>query len=198
MTLAALADADADAEAEAEAEAEARSVSMSDTEGFGLLYDRYAGQLYRYAYQRAGDQAAQDIVADTFLAAFQQRATFDPSRGEVRPWLFGILTRKLARYYRAEKTRYLALARAAGPDTEHNPDERITEAVSAAALRAPLAAALARLSPGDRDVLLLIAWADCTYEEAAAVVGIPIGTVRSRLNRARRKVRQALGEEGIV
>ena len=188
MTLAALAEADA----------AALSVSASDTEGFGLLYDRYAGQLYRYAYQRAGDQAAQDIVADTFLAAFQQRASFDPARGEVRPWLFGILTRKLARYHRAEKARYLALARAAGPGTEDNPDERITDAVSAAALRAPLAAALAGLSPGDRDVLLLVAWADCTYEEVATVVGIPVGTVRSRLNRARRKVRQALGEKGIL
>lgn len=187
MTLAALADADA----------AAFSVSLSDTEGFGLLYDRYCGQLYRYACQRAGDQAAQDIVADTFLAAFQQRATFDPARGEVRPWLFGILTRKLARYHRAEKARYLALVRAAGPDAEDNPDERVTEAVSAAALRAPLAAALARLSPGDRDVLLLVAWADCTYEEVATVVGIPVGTVRSRLNRARRKVRQALGGKGI-
>jgi RNA polymerase sigma factor (sigma-70 family) len=188
MTVAAVADADA----------RARSVTMSDTEEFGLLYDRYAGQLYRYAYQRAGDQAAQDIVADTFLAAFQQRASFDPARGEARPWLFGILTRKLARYHRTEKARYLAFARAAEPDTEHNPDERITEAVSAAAMRAPLAAALAKLSRGDRDVLLLVAWADCTYEEVATVVGIPIGTVRSRLNRARRKVRQALGEEGIA
>ncbi|HZM81983.1 MAG TPA: RNA polymerase sigma factor [Candidatus Limnocylindrales bacterium] len=187
MTLAALAGADA----------EALSVATSDTDGFAVLYDRYAGQLFRYAYQRAGD-AAQDIVADTFLAAFQQRASFDPGRGEVRPWLFGILTRKLARYHRAEKARYLAFARAAGQGIEANPDERVTETVSAAAMRAPLAAALARLSPGDRDVLLLVAWADCSYEEVAGVLDIPIGTVRSRLNRARRKVRQALGEEGIA
>lgn len=194
MTLAALADASADAGADTGATA--LSVSMRDTDDFGVLYDRYAGQLYRYAYQRAAD-AAQDIVADTFLAAFQQRATFDPARGEVRPWLFGILTRKLARYHRAEKARYVALSRAAEPDTEDNPDERVTDAVSAAAMRAPLAAALARLSAGDRDVLLLVAWADCTYEEVATVLGIPIGTVRSRLNRARRKVRQALGGKGI-
>jgi RNA polymerase sigma factor (sigma-70 family) len=179
----------------ADADAEALSVAMSDTDEFGVLYDRYAAQLFRYAFQRAGD-AAQDIVADTFLAAFQQRASFDPDRGEVRPWLFGILTRKLARYHRAEKARYLAFARAAQPEAEANPDERVADAVSAAAMRGPLAAALARLSRGDRDVLLLVAWADCTYEEVASVLDIPVGTVRSRLNRARRKVRQALGEEG--
>lgn len=171
-------------------------MTMSDTDEFGVLYDRYAAQLYRYAFQRAGD-AAQDIVADTFLAAFQQRATFDPDRGDVRPWLFGILTRKLARYHRAEKARYLAFARAAQPEAEANPDERIADIVSATAMRAPLAAALARLSAGDRDVLLLVAWADCTYEEVAGVLDIPIGTVRSRLNRARRKVRQALGGQAL-
>ncbi len=177
------------------ADAQVLSVSMDDTERFAVLYDRYAGQLFRYAYQRAGDQAAQDIVADTFLAAFQQRASFDPGRGDVRPWLFGILTRKLARHHRAEKARYRALARAASPEAEEGPADRITARVSAAALRGPLARALARLSAGDRDVLLLIAWADCSYEEVAAALDIPIGTVRSRLNRARRKVREALGTD---
>ncbi len=177
------------------ADAQVLSVSMDDTERFAVLYDRYAGQLFRYAYQRAGDQAAQDIVADTFLAAFQQRASFDPGRGDVRPWLFGILTRKLARHHRAEKARYRALARAASPEAEEGPADRITARVSAAALRGPLARALARLSAGDRDVLLLIAWADCSYEEVAAALDIPIGTVRSRLNRVRRKVREALGTD---
>jgi RNA polymerase sigma factor (sigma-70 family) len=65
--------------------------------------------------------------------------------------------------------------------------------VTAAAVRARLSAALSRLSRGDRDVLLLVAWCDFSYEEVAAALGIPLGTVRSRLNRARRKVRDALG-----
>jgi RNA polymerase sigma factor (sigma-70 family) len=164
------------------------------TDDFAELYDRHAGQLYRYAYQRVGAQTAEDLVADTFLAAFQQRATYDAERAEVRPWLFGILTRKLARYYRTEKARYRAFARSAPePATADGPADEVAARVTAAAARTPLARALGRLSAGDRDVLLLIAWCDFSYDEVSVALAIPVGTVRSRLNRARRKVRDALG-----
>jgi RNA polymerase sigma factor (sigma-70 family) len=179
-------------------DADASPDVLSDMDGFVALYDRYAGQLYRYAFQRVGEAAAEDVVADTFLAAFQQRHSYDPARAEVRPWLFGILTRKLARHHRAEKARYRAFSRSAPAGDEENPAERVAVRVSAWALRGPLAEALRRLSKGDRDVLLLIAWADCSYDEVAAALNIPVGTVRSRLNRARRKVREALGEHGSI
>jgi RNA polymerase sigma-70 factor (ECF subfamily) len=165
----------------------------TDPAGFATLYDRYAAQLYGYAYQRVGAQTAEDVVADTFLAAFQQRASYDPGRADVRPWLFGILTRKLARHYRAEKARYRALARSAPQTVQDSPADQVAARVTAGAVRAPLAEALRRLSEGDRDVLLLIAWCDFSYDEVAVALGIPVGTVRSRLNRARRKVREALG-----
>ena len=181
-------------------EAHASGASASSTapgvdgQMFAALYDRHAGQLYRYAYQRVGDQVAEDLVADTFLAAFQQWDGYDPYRADVRPWLFGILTRKLARHYRTEQARYRAFARSGVErDAVENPADRIAAEVAARAARAPLAVALGRLAPGDRDVLLLVAWGDLSYEEVAAALGIPVGTVRSRLNRARRKVRDALG-----
>jgi RNA polymerase sigma-70 factor (ECF subfamily) len=174
-------------------DAEASAASQTDPQGFAALYDRHAAQLYRYAYQRVGEQTAEDVVADTFLAAFQQRESYDASRADARPWLFGILTRKLARHYRTEKARYRALARSTPETVQDGPAERVAAQVTAQTIRAPLAQALRRLSEGDRDVLLLIAWCDFSYDEVAAALDIPLGTVRSRLNRARRKIREALG-----
>jgi RNA polymerase sigma-70 factor (ECF subfamily) len=173
--------------------AEALPASRADAAFFAALYDRHAAQLYRYASRRVGEQTAEDLVADTFLAAFQGRERYDPSHADARPWLFGILTRKLARHHRAEKARHRALARSASEAVAEGPDERVAARVTAAAVRARLGAAISRLSQGDRDVLLLVAWCDFSYEEVAAALGIPLGTVRSRLNRARRKVRDALG-----
>jgi RNA polymerase sigma factor (sigma-70 family) len=179
------------------ADAAAIEASWRDGDRFAAIYDRYAAQLYRYAYQRVGPQAAEDVVAETFLAAFQGRISYDLTRADARPWLFGILTRKLARHHRAERADYRAVVRAAGrsgPDApDDGPADRVAARVSADAARAPLAAALAGLSRGDRDVLLLVAWGQLSYDEVATALKIPLGTVRSRLNRARRKVRTALG-----
>jgi RNA polymerase sigma factor (sigma-70 family) len=163
--------------------------------GFSALYDRYAGQLHRYAFQRVGAQHAEDLVAETFLAAFAQRSSYDADRAEVRPWLFGILVRKLARHHRAEMQRYRAFARSAPePSAVDGPADRVAARVAAGAMRTPLVRALSRLSSGDRDVLLLIAWGELTYEEVSRALDIPVGTVRSRLNRARRQVREVIGD----
>lgn len=175
------------------ADAELMDGSPTDADRFAALYGRYSAALYRYAFQRVGEQVAEDVVADTFLAAFAQRAAYDPGRADVRPWLFGILTRKLARHFRAEKSHYRAILRASAEATIEGPADRVAAMVAAGAVRKPLVAALARLSAGDRDVLLLVAWCDFSYDEVAAALDIPVGTVRSRLNRARRKVRDALG-----
>jgi RNA polymerase sigma factor (sigma-70 family) len=169
--------------------------SWADADRFAELYDRYATQLYRFAYRRVGADTAQDVVADTFLAAFRRRTSYDPARPDARPWLFGILTRELARHHRAEQARFRALARVPS-ESDIDSDgaaDRVAARVSAGAARDPLAGALAALSRGDRDVLLLVAWGDLSYDEVAGALRIPIGTVRSRLNRARRKVRDALG-----
>lgn len=176
-----------------DADGGALHVSGDDVDEFAAVYDRYAGVLFRYASRRVGEHVAEDVVADTFLAAFQQRDTYDPGRAELRPWLFGILTRTLARHHRTERARYRALARAAADVAVGDASDEAAARVAAQAVHVPLAQALSRLSAGDRDVLLLIAWCDFSYDEVAAAVGIPLGTVRSRLNRARRKVRQALG-----
>jgi RNA polymerase sigma factor (sigma-70 family) len=177
-----------------EADATVIRESWTNPDRFAALYDRYAVQLYRYAYQRVGPQVAEDVVADTFLAAFGQRASYDLARPDARPWLFGILTRKLARHHRRERADYRALSRAAPDAVVDGPAERVAARVAAAAAGTQLASALARLSTADRDVLLLFAWGQLRYDEIATALQIPLGTVRSRLNRARRKVREALGD----
>jgi RNA polymerase sigma factor (sigma-70 family) len=168
------------------------AASWSDADSFAALYDRYAAQLYRYAHRRVG-HSAEDVVAETFLAAFRRRRSYDLARPDARPWLFGILTRELARHGRDERARFRALARSAPETPVEGPADRVAARVSASAARAPLVAALAELSAGDRDALLLFAWGGLSYEEVAAALEIPVGTVRSRLNRARAKVRAAFG-----
>src|SRR5438874_2742 len=126
-------------------DAEVIEASWQVPDRFGALYDRYATMLYGYAAQRVGPAAAEDAVADTFLAAFSQRHDYDVARDSARPWLFGILTRKLARRGRAERIHYRAYARAWQPPVAEGMDERVAEAVSAQAQRARLAAALCRL-----------------------------------------------------
>jgi RNA polymerase sigma-70 factor (ECF subfamily) len=166
--------------------------SLADPDRFALIYDRYAPVLYRYAYQRVGPGIADDVVAEAFLAAFRGRATYDLGRQDARPWLFGILTREVAAHKRREQARYRALARSAHETVQDGPADQVTARVVADAARGPLAAALAGLAPGDRDVLLLVAWGQLSYDEVADALNIPQGTVGSRLNRARRKVRKAL------
>jgi RNA polymerase sigma factor (sigma-70 family) len=168
--------------------------SLADGEQFARVYDRHAATLHRYAARRLGAEAAEDVVAETFLAAFRARHRYDLARPDAMPWLFGILTREVSRRRRTERNHYRLLA-ATPPDLpQAGPADDVAAAVTAYAARAPLARALAALKPADRDVLLLVAWADLTYVEVSDALGVPVGTVRSRLNRARRIVRGALAD----
>ncbi|MFC4592471.1 RNA polymerase sigma factor [Sphaerisporangium corydalis] len=168
--------------------------SRTRPDAFAALFDRYSGMLYRYVSRRLGPEVAEDLVGETFLIAFRRRDHYDLTHPDARPWLFGIVTKLVARHHRTEAARYRALMRAPVEHTTESPADRVASGVTATASRPLLAPALAGLAKGDRDVLLLIAWGDLSYEEVAEALGIPIGTVRSRLNRARRKVRAALGD----
>ncbi|WP_329086052.1 RNA polymerase sigma factor [Actinomadura citrea] len=167
--------------------------SLADPEAFAALFDRYSAMLYRYVSRRLGE-AAEDVVGETFLVAFSKRHRYDLEHRDARPWLFGIATKLVARHHRTEAARYRALRRSPVDGPVEGPDDRVAAGVTASATRPVLAAALSGLARRDLDVLLLVAWGDLSYEEAARALGIPVGTVRSRLNRARRKVRAALGD----
>jgi RNA polymerase sigma factor (sigma-70 family) len=144
---------------------------------------------------RLGPDVADDLAAETFLVAFRRRERFDPARGAVRSWLYGIATNLVGQHRRAEARRYRALAKVAEvpPAASESEGERIAQRVSARTLRRPLMLALAGLPAGDRDLLLLVSLGGLSYEEVALALSIAPGTVGSRLNRARRKVSAALG-----
>src|SRR5690242_10860594 len=166
--------------------------SLHAPECFGALFDRHAPAISRYIARRLGPDAAEDLVAETFLAAFRRRGRYDAAQADARPWLYGIATRLIGRHRRDEVRFFRAIART-GVDPAAEPvADQVTDRVAAQAARRELAAALAGLSRGQRDVLLLVA-SGLGYQEAALALGVPAGTVSSRLVRARRKVREALG-----
>jgi RNA polymerase sigma-70 factor (ECF subfamily) len=189
---------------DADGDAALIAASLHDTESFGLLFDRHAPAIFRYAARRLGPAAADDLVAETFLVAFGQRHGYDPARGDARPWLYGIATNLIGQHRRRELRFFRAIART-GVDPAAEPvADQVTDRVAAQAVGRALAAAIAGLSRDQRDVLLLTA-SGLGYGETAQALGIPVGTVSSRLVRARRKVREALGglnpagaaEEGV-
>jgi RNA polymerase sigma factor (sigma-70 family) len=167
--------------------------SWHEPEAFAGLYDRHASHIHRYVTRRLGSGLADDVTGETFLAAFQRRRRYDTGRPDARPWLYGIAANVIGKHRRAELRMLQAFARTGADPVAESYADRADARLSAAAVQQQLAAALASLSSGDRDVLLLIAWADLSYEEVADALAIPAGTVRSRLHRARRKVREALG-----
>jgi RNA polymerase sigma factor (sigma-70 family) len=188
-------DADADANSDANSDdATVIELSRREPEQFTVLFRRHAPHIQRYVIRRLGADAADDIVAETFLLAFRQRDRYDLARTDARPWLYGIATNLIGRHRRAEIRLYRALARTgADPVTEPFTD-RVDDQVSAGRASRQLAAALARLSAELRDTMLLAAWSDLSYEQIALALGVPTGTVRSRLSRARSKLRHTMGD----
>jgi len=164
----------------------------ADPELFTDVYDRYFGAIYLYVAGRLGRGPAEDLAAETFAVAFGQRHRFDPGRGELRPWLFGIATNLIARHGRAEARRYRALARAPGWPAVEGPEDRVVSVVAAQQVQPRLVGALAALPRGERDVVLLVALSQLSYQEIAQALGISPGTVGSRLSRARRRLGQAI------
>lgn len=164
--------------------------SWDQPAAFAEVYDRHAPAVYRYAARRAGIDAADDIMAETFLVGFERRERFDASYESALPWLLGIAT-ILTRKHRGAEARYLRAVAASGPPANvvQDRDDRLDASLTVRAL----ADAIRRLPARDRDALLLYAWGDLDYEGVALALGVPVGTVRSRLNRARRVLRQSAG-----
>jgi RNA polymerase sigma factor (sigma-70 family) len=178
-----------------ETDAELAVRCRRDPAAFTAVYDRYFHDIYRYVAGRLDVQAAEDLAAETFLIAFGRRDRFDAGRGSLRPWLFGIATNLIARHRRKEARHYRALSRAASAPVAEEHEDRVLTTVSAERMRPHLARALAALSPGERDVLLLVALGDLGHEEVAQALGISYGTVGSRLSRARRKLHNVIDQE---
>jgi RNA polymerase sigma-70 factor, ECF subfamily len=171
--------------------------SATEPEQFAMLFRRHSGALHRYVARRLGAGQAEDIVAEVFLTAFRQRDRYQHSQPDARPWLYGIATNLIGRHRRAEVRLYRALARTGADPVSEPFTDRVEDRVTAAGTARPLAAALARLPAAHRDTLLLVAWGDLTYEQTATSLGVPVGTVRSRISRARARLRKALADQDI-
>jgi len=171
--------------------------SRDSPAAFAELYDRHAAIIHRYASRRIGE-AADDIMSETFLVAFERRAAFDESATDARPWLYGIATTLLKKHRRQEARAWRGLVAggaAEQADAVQRPTDGQDDRLDAELGIRRLAAAIRRMPARDRDALLLYAWGDLDYEGVARALEVPVGTVRSRLNRARRQLRQASGRD---
>jgi RNA polymerase sigma factor (sigma-70 family) len=171
-------------------------VRAGDPDAFGTLFDECARAVYNLAFRLTGNwSAAEEAVSLTFLEAWRLRGKVEPDGGSLRPWLLGIavnVTRNMSRVARCHRA---ALSRLAPPPPVPDfADELAAQIDDAAQLRRVLAA-LAALRQSEREVLALCVWSGLDYAAAAAALGVPTGTVRSRLSRARARLRQLAAED---
>jgi RNA polymerase sigma factor (sigma-70 family) len=167
--------------------------SCQEPERFAELYDRHAKEIHRYIARRLGPDVGDDLMAETFLRAFRQRDRYDSRFSDARPWLYGIATNLISRHRRSEVRFFKAIAKTGVDPAVESALETVADRLSAQAMRRQLAAALARLNVGERDVLVLLA-VGLSYKEVALALNVTTGTVSSRMNRARKKMRTALKE----
>jgi RNA polymerase sigma factor (sigma-70 family) len=157
------------------------------------LFDAHHNAIWRYLCRRAGPTAADDLTGEVFLRAARLTERPDVERA----WLYGIATNLLRERSRKEMRGLRAFARSVGPLAESLDADAIVDRVDAAAMASKVASELARLGPNDRDTFLLYALTELDYAGIATATGVPIGTVRSRLHRARRRLRHAIGEDEL-
>jgi RNA polymerase sigma factor (sigma-70 family) len=179
--------------------------ARSDVESDGVLIERsvhgrpdafvevarrHEFAVHGYLARRAGRQAADDLLAEVWLRAFAGRGGFDATSGDARPWLYGIARNVLREYWRTSSDGEPAALDEASADPWEGIDDRLDSAGRARAV----ASAVRALPAAEREMLLLVAWEQLTPAEAAKILGIPQGTARSRLHRARATLRRVLTE----
>ena len=176
-------------------DAEVIGRSLDQPEAFGLIYDRHAATVLRFLGRRVGAEVAEGLVGELFRIAFERRKTFDMSRASALPWLYEIGSNLLMKHRRGEARRLRASARMLAADEAA--DRRSSAGALDARLLFPrVADAIEALPDSEREALLLFAWEDLSYQSVAEALQLPIGTVRSRLNRARAHLRELLEPGG--
>jgi RNA polymerase sigma factor (sigma-70 family) len=180
-------------------DAEIIAASLDKPGEFGRIFDRHHTAIYRFAARRVGVNDASDVAGDVFYRAFTIRHRYDVTKTNCLPWLYGIATNvvgdRLRQLTRRRHAYLVAVWREGTDDTSRDTDDRMV----AQHIGERLNDALRRLSRKDRDTLLLYALEGLTYSEIARVLGIPIGTVGSRISRARRRILELIPDlEQIV
>ncbi|MEU7583865.1 RNA polymerase sigma factor [Streptomyces sp. NPDC041068] len=164
-----------------------------DADAFGELFDAYARSVYNHAYRLTGNWAqAEDVVSLTFLDAWRLRGKLDEEGGSLRPWLLGVATNVTRNTRRAARRHAAAVARLPRDEVVADFADEIAGRIDDKDQLALVRTALETLRRTEREVLALCVWSGLDYASAAAALGIPVGTVRSRLSRARTKLAKAL------
>ena len=155
-----------------------RRIRKGDREALADLYERREPALYRYALQLSGNQAtAEEAAHEAFLQLIQPDARYDVHKGSLQAYLYGAVRNLTRVAYRAQS---------AGVLGETTVDNGVVEALIEGETTRALNIAVRNLPPGYRDAVVLCDLEERSYEDAAKVVGCPVGTIRSRLFRARR------------
>jgi RNA polymerase sigma-70 factor (ECF subfamily) len=170
-----------------------------DSEAFGMLFERHGRTIYNYCFRRVGSWAvAEDLVSIVFLEAWRRVDKPLPS-GKELPWLFGIATNVVRNRRRSERRYAAALRRVSQPSSEPSFADDSNERIDDEELMGRALALLARLPRREQEVFALCAWSGLSYEDAAVALHIPVGTVRSRVSRARARLQEldpGIGHEG--
>jgi RNA polymerase sigma factor (sigma-70 family) len=181
--------------------------AMADGGGSGpaftVLFERYADTVYNAAFRRTASwSAAEDITEVVFLELWRQRHRIEPHDGSARPWLLGVTSNRCRHWWRDRERTDRAMARLAGRDRDCAPvaGDEVADAVAARVdderRMAGLLDAVRALPDAHQEVLMLWAWERLGYDEIAAALGVRLGTVKSRLHRARAELRAAEGTAG--
>ena len=170
--------------------------ASGDAESFGVLYERHARAVYNFCFRGTADWAhAEDLTSAVFFEAWRRRADVRLANESALPWLLGVATNLLRNGWRARRRRAAALGRLRVDDEPAFADEVEARVDDERAMRRVLAV-VGALPRRDREVLALCAWAGLSYEQAAVALDVPVGTIRSRLARARDRLRELVGDGG--
>jgi RNA polymerase sigma factor (sigma-70 family) len=166
--------------------------SLAEPSRFAEVYERHVAAVHGYLRRRVGDGPAEDLTAEVFVRAFRGRSGYGMQYATALPWLLGIATNAIGDHRRAERRRLATIERVVSGGQASASDPPPAE------LAPEVARALSRLRAVDRDALLLVVWGELSYEETARALAVPIGTIRSRVARARRRLAGELTEEPIT
>lgn len=160
-----------------------------DPDALGELFDRHADRIYNHCFRATGDWAeAEDAVSAVFLEVWRHRHRVPVHDGSALPWLYGVATNVCRNLTRARRRRNRALTALPRPEAEPDHADRVADRIGSTARMREVLAAVEALPAREQEVLALVAWAGLIYEQAATALDVPVGTVRSRLSRARARL----------
>jgi RNA polymerase sigma factor (sigma-70 family) len=168
-------------------------LASTEPEAFGELFERHAPRVYGFCARRTGSlSVAEDLTSIVFLEAWRRRASVDISRTTVLPWLLGVANNVARNWQRALRRHDAALSRLAADPSGSIYEDEIAARLDVERSLVEARRVIDELPAGERDVVALVLWGGLSYEQAAETLAVPLGTVRSRLSRARRRLRRSL------